>query len=169
MHTLPAAWIWVALAQAPAAPAAEIPKYMAVNPKLGTGGQPSPQGLERLKEQGYTAVINLRTGNEGVDLAAEEKRVLDLGLQYFNIPVVSADPKEAQAIEFLKLLEELKNEKVFVHCAAANRVGGFLMIQWAVKEGMPPEEAEALANRVGLQSEKMRQFARGIVESRKRK
>jgi len=38
--------------------------------------------LRLLAEKGYKAVINLRTANEGVDLAAEEKALTDLGLKY---------------------------------------------------------------------------------------
>ncbi len=169
MQAWQALWILAALAQAQPAEPPEIPKYLEVGPKVGTGGQPTPEGIRLLRQKGYSAVINLRTANEGVDLAAEEKLARDAGLSYFNIPVSSSDPQEGQALEFLKLLDQLKDDKVFVHCAAANRVGGFMMIQWVVKEGVPIGEAERRANRVGLQSEKMREFARGVIARHKHK
>lgn len=161
--------LFAAAASAQSQPSSELPRYQEVSPKVGTGGQPTPRGLELLKEKGYTAVINLRTANEGVDLAAEEKRARELGLQYYGIPVVSSDPKPEQADEFLRLFQRLSKDRVYVHCAAASRVGGFLMIRWALDEGMPLDEAEAKAKQVGLQSEPLRKFARAYVESHKKK
>jgi protein tyrosine phosphatase (PTP) superfamily phosphohydrolase (DUF442 family) len=166
IRALPAMFVAVWL-QAPPPVTTEIPRYMEVGPRIGTGGQPTAEGLRRLRELGYTAVVNLRTAREGIDLAAEEKQIRDLGLEYFNIPVASADPHDAEAAEFLSLLGRLKERKVFVHCAAANRVGGFMMIQWILKDGMAPDKAEELADRVGLQSETMRRFARTYVERHK--
>src|SRR6059036_1564059 len=49
---------------------AKVPRYLEVTPNLGTGGQPSEEGLRDLAKNGYKAVINLRTSQEGVDLAA---------------------------------------------------------------------------------------------------
>lgn len=147
----------------------EIPKYLELDARVGTGGQPTDEGLRQLSQKGYKVIINLRTPNEGVDLSAEEKRARELGLQYFNIPVVSTAPQEEQAWEFLKLMEELKKEQVFVHCASANRVGSFMMIQRAVKEGVSVEQAENEADRIGLRSETLRRFSRDFIEKSKRR
>jgi len=114
-------------------------------------------------------VINLRTDKEGVDLAAEEKLVRSLGLQYYNIPVVGADLQEAQATEFLKLMDELRDEKVVLHCASANRVGAFLMIYRALDDGLTPEQAEAEARKVGLRSESLAKFAHEVISKQKAK
>jgi len=149
-----------------AATATDLPRYLEPTPRVGTGGQPTPAGIRQLKTLGYDAVISLRTAGEGGGLAGEDKLVRDAGLAYFNIPVTSTDPREAQATEFLSLLERLKDRKVFVHCATANRVGGFMMIQWVVGEKMAPEQAEELAGRVGLKSEILREFARTYIQRR---
>src|SRR5881397_657928 len=39
--------------------AGEIPRYLEVTPRVGTGGQPSENGLRTLASRGYQAVINL--------------------------------------------------------------------------------------------------------------
>jgi protein tyrosine phosphatase (PTP) superfamily phosphohydrolase (DUF442 family) len=147
---------------------ANVPRYLEVTPNLGTGGQPSEEGLRALAKNGYKAVINLRTSQEGVDLAAEEKLVRELGLKYFNIPFVASDPKEEQAVEFLDFIEKLKDQKVFIHCASANRVGCFVMIQRVLKDGVSPGMAEEEANRIGLRSEVLRQFAKDFLEQHKK-
>jgi protein tyrosine phosphatase (PTP) superfamily phosphohydrolase (DUF442 family) len=147
---------------------AKVPRYLEVTAKLGTGGQPNEEGLRELAKNGYKAVINLRTSQEGVDLAAEEKLVRELGLKYFNIPVVASDPKEVQAVEFLDFVEKLKDQKVFIHCASANRVGCFVMIQRVLKDGVTPGQAEEEANKIGLRSEVLRQFAKDFLERHKK-
>jgi len=147
----------------------EIPNYKEVNPKVGTGGQPSSDDLHRLQELGYRAIINLRTDSEGVDLASEKKLAEDLGMRYFNIPVRGSEPRDDQAAEFLRLMEELKESRVFVHCASANRVGSFMLIQLALAEGKPLEEAEKEADAIGLRSEVLRKFAREYVAQHPKK
>lgn len=141
----------------------DLPKYLELTPAIGTGGQPTSAGFRLLADKGYKAVINLRTANEGVDLAAEEKAITDLGLKYYNIPVVAKEPKDEQAAAFLKLMEDLKDDKVFVHCAAANRVGVFVLIRRALKDGIPLEKAEEEARRIGLRSEELLKFARSFI------
>jgi protein tyrosine phosphatase (PTP) superfamily phosphohydrolase (DUF442 family) len=154
--------------QQPAPDSAELPKFLQLTPKLGTGGQPTEEGLRQLAKQGYRAVINLRTPQEGVDFAAEAKLARELGLKYFNIPVVSSAPKEEQAIEFLNLTDTLKDDKVFIHCASANRVGCFVMIRRVLKDGVPPRKAAEEAGQIGLRSDVLRQFAEDFVERHKK-
>ena len=147
----------------------ELPVYLELNSHIGTGGQPSAKGLQVLSDKGYKAIINLRTASEGADLSLEESRARELGLEYFNIPVISSAPTEEQASEFLQLMEKFKDQRVFVHCASANRVGSFMMIQQAISEGVPIDKAEEEATRIGLRSEILRQFARDYVKKHKPK
>src|SRR6266536_1538113 len=148
-------------AQAPSAgkpDPGEIPRYLEVTPSVGTGGQPSENGLRTLASRGYQAVINLCTAQEGADLAGEEKLVKEIGLQYFNIPLPISAPRDDQALEFLNLMERLKGRRVFVHCASANRVGAVMMIQRVLKDGLPPDKAQEEANQIGLRSDILREF-----------
>src|ERR671920_2202787 len=69
-----------------------IRNFLRVNREFCTGGQPRNEHLAKLKEEGVRAVINLRPPGE--HRAAEERAEAErLGLRYFNIPVVFADPK----------------------------------------------------------------------------
>jgi protein tyrosine phosphatase (PTP) superfamily phosphohydrolase (DUF442 family) len=141
----------------------DLPKYFELTQLIGTGGQPTNAGFRLLAEKGYKAVINLRTADEGVDLVAEEKAFTDLGLKYYSIPVMGKEPRDEQAMAFLKLMDSLKDDKVFVHCAAANRVGGFMVIYRVLKDGIPLEKAEEEARQIGLRSENLVQFAHDFI------
>jgi protein tyrosine phosphatase (PTP) superfamily phosphohydrolase (DUF442 family) len=152
-----------AFAQAPAADSPPIPKYLEVTPLLGTGGQPTDTGLRTLADKGYKAVVNLRTETEKVDLVAEEKLVRELGLKYYSVPLVGTAPDDRSAVEYLRVMDELKGEKVFVHCAAANRVGAVVMIQRVLRDGLTQDEAEEEAARIGLHTDVLRNFAREFI------
>jgi protein tyrosine phosphatase (PTP) superfamily phosphohydrolase (DUF442 family) len=156
-------------AQGPADSAqADLPRYLELTPRVGTGAQPTNVGFRKLAEKGYKAIVNLRTADEGYDLAAEEKLIQQIGLRYFNVPVAGAEPKADQARIFLKVMEELKDEKVFVHCTAANRVGGLMMIQRVLQEGISIEKAEEEAKQIGLRTDILRKFARDYIENNKK-
>ncbi len=144
-------------------PKPDLPQYLEVTPLIGTGGQPSDAGFRTLAQRGYQAVVNLRTAAEKVDLIAEEKLVRELGLKYYPVPVTGNAPEESQALEFMRVMDELKAEKVFVHCATANRVGSFMMIKRTLRDGLSAEQAEEEAGRIGLRSDVLRQFARDYV------
>ena len=80
--------------------ASSITNFLRINEQVCTGGQPTMAELERLKQQGIRAVINLRQPSE-YNAEEEAAKAHELGLRYVNIPVNSADPKDAQVEEFL--------------------------------------------------------------------
>ncbi len=74
-----------------------------------------------LEKDGVKAIINLRQPGEH-RAAEEEAKAKELGLRYFNIPVVFGDPKEEQVTEFLRITDDPENRPAFIHCAAGIRV-----------------------------------------------
>jgi protein tyrosine phosphatase (PTP) superfamily phosphohydrolase (DUF442 family) len=146
----------------------DIPFYREVTPLIATAGQPTAAGLKALAEKGFKTVVNLRTPDENGSLPKEEQLARDLGLRYFNIPVAGKAPEEKQAAEFLRLMDELKDERVVVHCATANRVGAFIMIERVMRAGWAVDRAEEEAGKIGLRSDLLRVFARQYIEKNSR-
>src|SRR5215212_10792280 len=126
-----------------------IRNFLRVNKDFCTGGQPRNEHLAKLKEEGVRAIINLRPPGE--HRAEEERAEAErLGLRYFNIPVVFAEPKEEQATEFLRLTDDEANRPAFIHCTGAIRVGAFWMIRRVLRDGWTIEDAEKEAETIGL-------------------
>jgi uncharacterized protein (TIGR01244 family) len=140
----------------------DILNFLRLNTQICTGGQPSLDDLARLKSEGVKAVLNLRRPEE-FDAAAEAAKAKELGLRYFDIPVPFADPKSEQVDEFLKILADPANRPVFIHCHSANRVGAFWMIRRVLVDGWKLEDAEREAERIGMRSKNLRQFARDYI------
>lgn len=148
--------------------AAPIMNFLRINTEICTGGQPTMDQLVDLKKQGVTTIINLRTPQE-YDPAPEEAKAKELGLRYFNIPVASAGPKDEQVVEFLKLTDDPKNRPAFIHCASANRVGAFWMIRRVLRDNWTMEAAKAEADKVGMKSPNLVDFATQYIQKNKAK
>ena len=145
-----------------------IRNFVRINDQFCTGGQPRLEHLEQLKTEGVKAIINLRTPSEH-RAAEEEAKAKELGLRYFNIPVVFGEPKEEQVTEFLKLTDNPENRPAFIHCTAAIRVGAFWMIRRVLRDGWKLEAAEEEAKKVGLrESPHLNEFARKYIEKHRK-
>ena len=148
----------VTLSQEPTKNASSIKNFLRVNEQFCTGGQPTMAELERLKQEGIRAIINLRLPNE-YNAEEEAAKARELGLRYVNIPVDHSEPKDAQVEEFLKATDDAANRPAFIHCAAANRVGTVWMIRRVLRDGWPLEKAEDEAKKIGMRSPNLREFA----------
>ncbi len=146
-----------------------IRNFLRVNDQFCTGGQPRIEHLEMLKKDGVKAIINLRQPTEH-RADEEEAKAKDLGLRYFNIPVVYRDPKEEQVDEFLRITDDAENRPAFIHCTAAIRVGAFWMIRRVLRDGFTVEAAEKEAEKVGLrEAPHLNEFARRYIEKHQKK
>jgi uncharacterized protein (TIGR01244 family) len=147
-----------------------IPKFLKLNDRVWTGGQPTMEHLAKLKEGGIKIVLNLRPHSEHSG-AREAAKVKELGMGYFNIPVVYREPDALDADDFLKITDEqLKNGPVFIHCAAAVRVGAFWMIRRVLRDGWEFDKALEEANKIGLRNqEHLVKFAKEYIEKNKKK
>ena len=152
----------------PAAPSAELTavNFLRVNDEVCTAGQPSLEDLAKLKAQGVRAIINLRRTSEH-NAEEEAAKARELGLRYISIPVDGNNIQDSQVAEFLKVTADPENRPMFIHCAGANRVGGFWMIRRMLVDKWPLEEAEAEGRKIGLRSANIRDYAVAYVQRQK--
>jgi uncharacterized protein (TIGR01244 family) len=146
-----------------------IPNFLKLSDQVWTGGQPWAEHLPKLKDAGVKVVINLRPRDE-YDAAKEEAKLKELGVTYFNIPVLFNEPDELDADDFLKLTDEqLKNGPVFIHCAVGTRVGAFWMIRRVLRDGWDFDKALEEANRIGLRNQAgLLEFAKDYIAKKKK-
>jgi len=87
-----------------------VRNFVQLTPSIGSAGQPRAEQLQLIADQGYRHV----------------KRLADLGLNYFHIPVVFDNPRPEQVRQFCLLMDLLRDDKVFVHCIMNYRASAFL-------------------------------------------
>ena len=141
---------WAPLAYAEGLPptmdAAGVPNYVRIRPAIGTGGQPTDDGLKRLKEAGFKTVVNLRTEAEGA--SAEADKVKALGMRYVPVPISRDTFSVADAEAVGRVLAEEAARPVFVHCASGSRVGAVWTVL-EVRRGTRQDHAPTAVHRTG--------------------
>ena len=103
----------------------EIYNFLKVNDRILTGGQPNQDQLLSAADEGVRAVVNLATYHPGHSLEDEAGIIRTLGMSYYHIPVDWEQPKEDDFIQFEKILKDLGEAKILIHCAANFRVTAF--------------------------------------------
>ena len=134
----------------------ELPNFHQVNESLFRGGQPKPGGFELLSRLGIKTVVNLRDDDDRE--AQEELDVKQAGLQYFNIPLRRLGrPKHKQIEQVLSIINNPKNQPVFVHCAhGSDRTGVVIAVYRISQNGWTGEQAKTEAKRYGLKPWQLR-------------
>ena len=147
----------------------DVPKILCVDERFSTAGQPTDAAFAKLAGAGFRSVLNLRTATEGADLDRERQLAEKAGLRYISIPVVGSDPKPEQADQFLKAVKDNANQPMLIHCASANRVGGFWMIHRVLDQGWSEDKALEEATKIGLRSDVLKKFALDYIAAHKQK
>ncbi|MCK5575076.1 MAG: protein tyrosine phosphatase family protein [Sphingomonadales bacterium] len=117
--------------------------------ELITGGQPRAKDIEQLRQQGCTAVVNMRGAHErtGFD---EKAYVESLGMTYHHIPVMGpGDVNDATVKALHKVLKKAKG-KTLIHCASGNRVGAAVALYGYKHQNMSMDDALSFGRRAGL-------------------
>ena len=129
----------------------QVVKLGRVEPVDGVSmaGQPDAAALEVFAENGYVAVIDLRT--EGEDRGFDEPAVVtSLGMEYVALPVRRGDITFDKARELDELLDAYE-EPVLLHCASSNRVGALIALN-AYEETGDAELALEMGRAAGMRS-----------------
>ena len=112
-------------------------------------GQPDVAALKVFAENGYVAVIDLRTKDEdrGLD---EPAVVAGLGMEYVSMPIDRDDITIEKARELDALLDAY-DEPVLLHCASSNRIGALIALNFYDETG-DAELALEMGRAAGMKS-----------------
>jgi|TARA_B100002019_G_scaffold23499_1_gene17834 protein tyrosine phosphatase (PTP) superfamily phosphohydrolase (DUF442 family) len=92
-----------------------------------TSGQPNSYQLKLIAKSGYDAVINLAPNSILEGSVIHEAEILAASkVKYIHIPVNFNHPTKDNFLLFVKSLEENKDKKIWIHCAANMRVSAFV-------------------------------------------
>ena len=119
----------------------DVINFFQITDTIGTGGQPSVSQLYDIAQNGYNVVINLATHNSENAIENEGSIVASLGMTYIHIPVPFEAPTPDHLRKFFGFMNELSEEKVFVHCAVNARVSAFVFKYLTMERKMQAEKA----------------------------
>jgi protein tyrosine phosphatase (PTP) superfamily phosphohydrolase (DUF442 family) len=135
-----------------------------VSDHLYRGGQPLDAGFTELKKLGIDIVVNMR--DEPAEIARERALVEAQGMRYVSIPWRGKEnPKTEQVAQFLKVVRENPDRKVFVHCErGAERTGLMVACYRMSSEGWTPEKALAEMEKFGFRGLRFAHLKRFVRE-----
>ena len=119
----------------------DVINFFQITDTIGTGGQPSVSQLYDIAQNGYDVVINLATHNSENAIENEGSIVASLGMTYIHIPVPFEAPTPDHLRKFFGFMNELSEEKIFVHCAVNARVSAFVFKYLTMERKMQAEKA----------------------------
>lgn len=115
---------------------------------ITSAGQPDAAQFRAVADAGYVAVIDMRGAGEdrGLDEAALLK---ELGMDYIELPVTSADAINMQNAARLGQILSEYDGPVLLHCGSGNRVGALLALRESLN-GASDEAALVYGRSAGM-------------------
>ncbi len=126
----------------PPPPLCEILNFRALDDRFGTGGQPTEQQIQAIRDAGFEVVINLALPTSDNALANEGSIVTGLGMIYVHLPVDFASPSAQDFQAFCNVMRAFEGRRVFIHCAANMRVSAFMFLFRVLRQRVARAEAE---------------------------
>ena len=119
----------------------DLPNFSQVASGIFRGGQPTKEGLEKLKSRGIKTVVSLRHNRNQV--VWEAQQVKSLGLTFKRLPMDGLHkPSPATIKQFLSIVQEPANQPVFVHCEfGQDRTGTLIAIYREEAQNWPAKKA----------------------------
>jgi protein tyrosine phosphatase (PTP) superfamily phosphohydrolase (DUF442 family) len=121
----------------------DIFKYLRIDDRIATGGQPTARQFNEISAAGFKFVINLALPNSVHAIPDEGELVSACGMTYVHIPVNFETPARSDYETFCGVMKSFAGRKVFVHCAMNMRASAFVFLHRVQHEGIDEETALA--------------------------
>ncbi|WP_445636755.1 Beta-lactamase [Nostoc sp. DSM 114161] len=134
-----------------------------VSDEYSAGGQPTPETLKQLADEGYKSVVNLRSLDETGALADEQQQAQAVGLEYANVPLKPSQANDSSTAKVLSELQQLPTP-VYFHCGAGGRASALALIAFATQHQLNREQVLAKAKELDINSEQahLKQFLENL-------
>ncbi len=134
-----------------------------VSDEYSAGGQPTPETLKQLVDEGYKSVVNLRSLDETGALADEQQQAQAVGLEYVNVPLKSTEANDNSTAKVLSELQQLPTP-VYFHCGAGGRASALALIAFATQHQLNLEQVLAKAKELDINPDQahLKQFLENL-------
>ena len=128
-------------------------KFVSVGDDMFIGGQPTEEGLRKLRAKGVTTVVNLRMPEEMARVGFDEAALVkELGMKYVHIPMrgTAANPYGPKQLDAFAAALDGADGKVLLHCTVAWRASHLWAAYLIRERHVPVETALAQTRRINL-------------------
>lgn len=120
-----------------------------INNELAIAGQITLEQFQKIAEDGYKSVLNLRLANEKGLLENEQEKIELLGLYYVNLPTQSEEINYQVAIQIFKTIAQLP-KPILIHCDNSLRSAAIVLLYIGTKQGICFEQVLQKTIKIGL-------------------
>ena len=99
-----------------AAESSDITNFRQYSETLASSGQPDSEQLKLLAEQGIERIFYLAYSDNDTAIVAEDRKALDLGMNYAHIPVDFMNPTLRDFQQLAALMQLEPDQNTLVHC-----------------------------------------------------
>ena len=143
-----------------------IQNFSRIKGLAGFGGATQPSAMNKLKELGYTSVLNLSLNSEpGVDIAAERSAAETAGMKYIHLPFDAANPDSQQVENFIAAVVDKANQPVYIYSQSARLPGTLWMIKRVLTDGLNIDLARTEAEAIGMAGQNANLFAINYIRT----
>jgi protein tyrosine phosphatase (PTP) superfamily phosphohydrolase (DUF442 family) len=131
-----------------------IEAYQMIHPQLHSSGQPTVDQLALLRAAGVNTVINIALTDASNSLIKqqqhEDRIILDLGMDYIQLPLLWDQPSASQAFSILKFIHflETQQQTIWIHCAKNMRVSCLMYLYRIYWLNWPIDQAETMLHQI---------------------
>ncbi|MBH8573166.1 hypothetical protein I8752_09080 [Nostocaceae cyanobacterium CENA369] len=120
-----------------------------INNELAIAGQITLEQFQKIAEDGYKSVLNLRLANEKGLLENEQEKIELLGLYYVNLPTKSEEINYQVAIQIFQTIAQLP-KPILIHCDNSLRSAAIVLLYIGTKQGISFEQVLQKTIKIGL-------------------
>lgn len=142
----------------------DISNYRDYSELFSSSGQPSAEQLVLLKEAGFERIIYLAFTTSHTALAAEDKIVKDLGMDYVHIAVDFDEPTIEDFDAFASLMRSEPDAKTLLHCQVNFRASSFSFLYRVIEQDIAVEDAKTDLDTVWQPDEVWRDFIFSVLQ-----
>jgi protein tyrosine phosphatase (PTP) superfamily phosphohydrolase (DUF442 family) len=119
----------------------DIYHYQSLSETLSSSGMPTAEQVREMADAGVQVVINLAPHDVPNALPNEADLVKNMGMEYFNFPVIWRAPDSELLLRFMDTMDAHAEKKIHVHCEANYRASAFIMMYRVLRLGWNKSEA----------------------------
>lgn len=119
-----------------------------VHDHLYSSGKPTSEQLEILAQAGVCVIVNLALNTANAGFLNQDRTVLELGMQYIQVPILWDCPAANSAIFALKAIYYLHNQLVWVHCDDNKCAASLMYLYRRFYMHMPMSDAKNILHEV---------------------
>ena len=160
-------WLAIAIIFPGAVTAAElsdIRNYKQYSDTFSSAGQPTREQLELVKAAGFERVAYLAFSNSRGAIADEDAVVRELGMDYFQVPVIWEAPTKSDFYAFAGAMQREPDKKTLLHCVANYRASAFAFLYRVLYQDVPVAVAKTDMNGIWTPKEMWRDLIFEVLE-----